>query len=176
MDFCKADCENNINCGCCYLHVIEYNKVAMEFYKASNFAFLRNNDQFYSINDKEYSASIFALYYHGYSAPIYLSVGNFIKNLSIDLVFGLAQIVGYATGSELGRAGGGGSGREKDVVGECSNSIEPAIPPGGKIKSSSVINNSSIGGNIESSIINSNSADVVSSENLTTDNDVNVHK
>ncbi|KAH9253903.1 hypothetical protein BASA81_008027 [Batrachochytrium salamandrivorans] len=57
-------------CTACYLHVIEYNTSAMEFYRKLGFAFHTREDGFYpQIEGKDYSAMVYVMYFNGGKPP-----------------------------------------------------------------------------------------------------------
>jgi RimJ/RimL family protein N-acetyltransferase len=66
LDFAKS----NRACGAVYLHVIHYNKAAINFYERNAFRFVREAYKFYNIDKSHHSAYLYILYINGFQAPV----------------------------------------------------------------------------------------------------------
>ena len=62
---CSRMIEEDATCGVLYLHVITYNKAAIEFYKKLGFYQVEEIQDYYIIDEKKYDSFLYAKYFHG---------------------------------------------------------------------------------------------------------------
>lgn len=76
VEKCVEYASNSPTCGAVYLHVIHYNKSAVQFYEKIGFEFIKELSEFYSIDSAFHSSYLYALYVNGYTAPLAVRYWN----------------------------------------------------------------------------------------------------
>lgn len=69
MENCMDYAKNN-NCGAVYLHVINYNKTALNFYERNDFTQLKTLSGFYRIDGVDHTAYLYIYYLNGFCPPM----------------------------------------------------------------------------------------------------------
>lgn len=91
MKKCIEDARNNKNCGAVYLHVIHYNKAAINFYEKNNFICLRKLSDFYCIDNLFYDAFLYVYYVNGFKPPLtFRLIENFMY---VNNIFSYFQFI-----------------------------------------------------------------------------------
>ena len=127
--------KSNSKCGCVYLHVIDYNKVAMQFYENNNFIKLRYIEEFYTIHNQPYSSYLYIYYMNDALNPdsnnITSNISNYFNNIwvSISNLFSfnnnsnsISDSISNST-SSINIVTGGSDGTDREI----ENGIEKRI-------------------------------------------------
>ena len=78
---CSRMVEKDATCGVLYLHVITYNRAAIEFYEKLGFYQVEEIEDYYEIDGEKYNCFLYAKYFHGNRGhfTVYMMLSNVLS-------------------------------------------------------------------------------------------------
>ena len=98
LEQCFAEIENDSRCGVSYLHVITYNKAAIQFYEKLGFLKVEEMENYYLIDGQNYNCYLYAKYFNGNRGhlSLYKILRGFISAAFRSISSRLHHALGYA--------------------------------------------------------------------------------